>query len=95
VALETRILRDAGTNIPIDTLPRTRVSLESDCPLSERITRRRNRLSARDAQAACRFRCWASKRAPFFQRIKVIAAILRASVRRAIEGRIPLASNSW
>ena len=53
-----------------------------------------NGLSARDAQAACRFSCWASKRAPFFQMIKVIAAILRAKVRRAIEGLISLASKA-
>jgi hypothetical protein len=32
--------------------------------------------------------------APFFQTIKVIAAILRARVRRAIDGFIPLASNA-
>src|SRR5438445_30798 len=34
-----------------------------------------------DAQAACCFSCSASKRAPFFQTIKVMAAILRASVK--------------
>src|ERR1700674_6104568 len=44
-----------------------------------------------DAQAACCFRCSASKRTPFFHTIRVIAAILRASVRRAIAGFIPLA----
>ena len=38
-------------------------------------------------QAACGFSCWASKHTPFFQTIKVIAAIFRAKVRRAIEGR--------
>jgi hypothetical protein len=42
---------------------------------------------------------WASKRTPFFRTIEVIAAILRASVRRAISGLIPLAAraaqNSW
>src|ERR1700674_3177902 len=52
-----------------------------------------------DAQAACCFRCWASKRTPFFQTIKVMAAILRARVRRAIVAFIPLATkaawNSW
>ncbi len=31
-------------------------------------------------------------RPPFFQSVKVMAAILRASVRRAISGFIPLAS---
>jgi hypothetical protein len=47
-----------------------------------------------DAQAACCFRCWASKRTPFFQTSKVIAAILRARVRRAIDGFIPLATKA-
>ncbi len=47
-----------------------------------------------DAQAACCFRCSASKRTPFFQTIKVMAAILRARVRRAICGFIPLASKA-
>ena len=47
-----------------------------------------------DAQAACCFRYSASKRTPFFQTIKVIAAILRASVRRAIVGFIPLATKA-
>ena len=43
------------------------------------------------AQAACCFRCSASKRTPFFQTSKVMAAILRANVRRAIDGFIPRA----
>jgi hypothetical protein len=47
-----------------------------------------------DAQAACCFRYSASKQTPFFQTIKVIAAILRASVRRAIVGFIPLATKA-
>ena len=34
------------------------------------------------------------ERTPFFQTIKIIAAILRASVRRAISGRIPLATSA-
>jgi hypothetical protein len=54
-----------------------------------------NGLSARDAQAACGFSCSASKCAPFFQTISVIAAIFRAKVRRAIEGLIPLVSKAW
>jgi hypothetical protein len=52
-----------------------------------------------DAQAACCFRYSASKPTPFFQTIKVMAAILRARVRRAIVGFIPLATraawNCW
>jgi len=47
-----------------------------------------------DAQAACCFRCSASKRTPFFQTIKVMAAILRARVSRAIGGFIPLATRA-
>ena len=53
-----------------------------------------DRLSVRGAQAAC-FKKLASKLAPFFQTIRVIAAIFRAKVRRAIVGRIPLASKFW
>src|ERR1700688_4360797 len=49
-----------------------------------------------DAQAACCFRCSASKLTPFFQTIKVMAAILRARVSRAIVGFIPRASRpAW
>jgi hypothetical protein len=58
-----------------------------------RMIRRWKRLCA-GAQAACCFRCSASKRTPFFQTIKVIEAILRARVRRAIDGFIPLASKA-
>jgi hypothetical protein len=47
-----------------------------------------------DAQAACVFSCSTSKRSSFFQSVKVMAAILRASVRRAISGFIPLASKA-
>ena len=43
----------------------------------------------RDAQAACRCNCLASKLTPFFQIVNVIAAIFLARVRRAIVGRIP------
>jgi hypothetical protein len=45
-----------------------------------------------DAEAACRFRCSASKRTPFFQTSKVMAAILRVRVNlllgRAIEAEL-------
>jgi hypothetical protein len=50
-----------------------------------------NRLFA-DAQAACGFRYSASKRTPFFQTSNVMAAILRARVRRARCGFIPRAT---
>ena len=49
----------------------------------------------RDTQAACDFSLSASKFSPFFHRVSVMAAILRASVRRAIVGLIPLASDLW
>jgi hypothetical protein len=47
-----------------------------------------------DAQAACGFSRSASKRPPFFQSVKVMAAILRANVRRAISGFIPLSTKA-
>jgi hypothetical protein len=47
-----------------------------------------------DAQAACCFKYSASKRTPFFQTIRVMAAILRARVRRAIVGFMPLATKA-
>ena len=47
-----------------------------------------------DAQAACCFKYSASNPTPFFQTIKVMAAILRARVRRAIVGFIPRATKA-
>src|SRR5438309_4162347 len=46
-----------------------------------------------DAQAACDFSFSASKLSPFFHRVSVMAAILRASVRRTMVGLMPLASD--
>ena len=37
----------------------------------------------------------ASKSSPFFQSISTVAAILRASVRRAMVGLMPFASEAW
>jgi hypothetical protein len=54
-----------------------------------------NGLLVRDAQAACGFNCLVSKCAPFFHRTRVIAAIFRAKVRRAIAGFMPLVSKPW
>ena len=48
-----------------------------------------------DAQAACDFSFSTSKLAPFFHSVKVMAAILRASVRRTMVGLMPLASERW
>ena len=52
-------------------------------------------LFTRDAQAACDFSFSTSKFSPFFHRVSVIAAILRASVRRAMVGLMPLANAAW
>jgi len=71
-----------------------RLALEPECLENPTATAREDPRdgadSVGDTQAACDFRYWASKRTPFFQTCKVIAAILRASVRRAISGLIPL-----
>src|ERR1700693_53558 len=75
----------------MDTHPRTRTSAE---PTAIAGNESWDGLST-DAQAACGFRCSASKRTPFFQTIKVMAAILRARVRRAIAGFAPLATHAW
>ena len=75
-----------------------RLALEPECLENPTATAREDPRdgadSVGDTQAACGFRCSASKRTPFFQTCKVIAAILRASVRRAISGRMPLASSA-
>ena len=49
----------------------------------------------RDAQAACNFSFSASKSSPFFQSVSVMAAILRASVSRAMVGLMPLSREAW
>jgi hypothetical protein len=75
-----------------------RLALEPECLENPTATAREDPRdgadSVGDTQAACDFRYWASKRTPFFQTCKVMAAILRASVKRAISGRIPLASRA-
>jgi hypothetical protein len=45
-----------------------------------------------DAQAVCDFSFSGSKFSPFFHMVKVMAAILRASVSRTMVGLMPLAS---
>ena len=77
----------------IDTLPRTRASQE---PLGHHRGMKTWEITwgLFDAQAACVFSCSASKPSPLFQRVKVMAAILRASVSRAISGFIPLPSKA-
>ena len=76
-----------------------RLALEPEC-LKDRANHRQDefqgkeRRFARDTQAVCGFRYLASKRTPFFQTTRMIAAILRARVRRAISGFIPLATKA-
>src|SRR5713101_9443859 len=72
-----------------------RLALEPECLENPTATAREDPQdgadSVRDTQAVCGFRCWASKHTPFFHTIHAIVAILRASVRRAISGLMPLA----
>ncbi len=76
------------------THPRTRASPEPTGHHQRRSPEMEG-LFTRDAQAACDFSFSASKFSPFFHRVSVIAAILRASVRRAMVGLMPLASAAW
>src|ERR1022692_3865737 len=76
------------------THPRTRASQEPIGHHQQRSPETEG-LFTRDAQAACDFSFSASKFSPFFHRVSVIAAILRASVRRAMVGFMPLASAAW
>ena len=85
-------VRDTMSTGHRDTHPRTRAFLRTGWSSSAR-SAERQRLSCRDAQAACCFSFSASKLSPFFQSVSVIAAIFRASVRRAMAGFMPLASN--
>ncbi len=87
-------LRARGTapSNPAETRSRTRGSREPTATARE--DSRDGADSVRDPQAVCGFRYWASKHTPFFQTINVIAAILRARVRRAISGLLPLASTA-
>jgi hypothetical protein len=92
---ETRC-RTAAHRAPnerMDTLPRTRASQE---PMGYHRGMKTWEIPwvLFDAQAACVFSCSASQRSSFFQRVKVMAAILRARVRRAISGFMPLASQA-
>jgi len=52
-------------------------------------------LSTEDVQATCGFIFSASKLSPFFHSVRMTAAILRASVSRAMVGFMPLASRAW
>ena len=67
----------------------------TDQPPPEKNKQRWTGFFTRDAQAACDFSLSASKPSPFFHRVSVIAAILRASVSRAIVGFMPFSSRVW
>ncbi len=75
-----------------------RLALEPECLENLTATAREDpqhgAVSVRDTQAVCGFRCWASKHTPLFHTIRTIVAIFLAKVRRAISGRMPLATNS-
>jgi len=76
------------------THPRTRAS-QNRLATTRKRSPEMEGLFTRDAQAACDFSFSASKFSPFFHRVSVMAAILRASVRRAMVGLMPLASAAW
>ena len=79
-----------GDSVPKHTGP---ISLTDTHPRTEHLQnptvhhrskpQRWKSLLLRDAQAACRCNCLASNSTPFFQMVKLIAAIFRAKVRRA------------
>src|SRR6266566_8067949 len=76
------------------THPRTRASPEPTGHHQRRSPEMEG-LFTRDAQAACDLSFSTSKLAPFFHRVSVMAAILRANVRRAMVGFIPFARAVW
>ena len=72
-------------NPPKDTHPRTRALRNSEVFAEDGSTES----PVRRVHAACGFKCSALNGSPFFQTHKAIAAILRASVSRAMAGCIP------
>ena len=75
-----------------------RLALEPEClgnpTATAREISRDGADSARNTQAVCGFRCWASKFTPLFHTINAMVAIFLAKVRRAISGRMPLANKA-
>ena len=69
--------------------------LKNQLATTDKDRRRWKGLFTRDAQAACDFSFSASKFSPFFHKVSVMAAILRASVRRTMVGLMPLANDLW
>jgi hypothetical protein len=82
-----------GLAFPIDTSPRIE-RLKKPMTTARNGSQGWHGLSTTNAQAACDFNSLASKRTSFFQITRVIAAIFLAKVRRAIVGRLPLASKA-
>src|SRR5213593_4246293 len=90
-------LSATGTCAPTgdwDAHPRTRASQEPTDHHQKKITGDGRALHRRRS-SGCDFSFSASKFSPFFHRVSVMAAILRASVRRTIVGLMPLASDLW
>ena len=77
-----------------DTHSRTRASQE---PIrhSPRKNHRRWKGSYPRRSSGLRVQFLMSKSSPFFHNVSVMAAILRASVRRTMVGLMPLASERW
>ena len=91
---ETRCCLSKHTvpNECMDTLPRTRAS-QNRWATTEAETWEITWVLY-NAQAACVFKCSASKPSSFFQRVRAMAAILRAKVSFAISGLMPLSSKA-
>ena len=90
----TKRLHDRGT---LRLANRLRLTLEPECLENRRPPPEKSRDgtgSIRDTQTVCGFRYWASKFTPLFHTINTMVAIFLAKVRRAISGRMPLASNA-
>ncbi len=85
--------KHAGPISLTDTHPRTE-HLPNATDHHRRESQGRKAFFTGDAQAACRCKCLGSKLTPFFHIVKVIVAIFRASVRRAIVGRIPFSTRA-
>jgi len=60
----------------------------------EKKSKRWKGLFLSDAQTACCCNRFGSKLTPFFQIVKLTAAIFRATVRRAMVGRIPFSTRA-
>ena len=94
----TQRLGAIGTDVvyrPLAYSPSNPSVSRTNQPPPEKASAEMEGLFTGDAQAACDFSFSASKFSPFFHSVSVIAAILRASVRRAMVGLMPLASDRW